>query len=431
MPSEDTHPEFLALCALAASGSLNASDERRLREHLSQCPSCRKAMAQYQVLIHKIVPAMAPDNPEESDGAPPWSLEEAEAALFQRLEEEDPESPRFEEESPADPSVDSKQTEGERVWRHMWFQYAAGLVLLAALGFAVYWQGIRRGIEAAGQNLPGHTTVPASDVSHPDNNRASTAPEHAVVDQKDAQLDALRHQLEQQDQEIAQLKAHQAQIEDDLSAKGADADRLSRERADLAQQLSAVQTSLQDAQQKLTASTNQGSENAIQVAALEAQVTELTTALHQRDQEVAREQELLDHDRDIRDLMGARDLHISDVYDVAQNGDTEKPFGRVFYTRGKSLIFYAYDLDQRPGFKNVSTFQVWGRRGPERERAINLGILYQDNTNKKRWVLKSHDPKSLAEIDAVFVTMEPDGGSQHPSSKPLLFGYLRNEPNHP
>ena len=51
--------------------------------------------------------------------------------------------------------------------------------------------------------------------------------------------------------------------------------------------------------------------------------------------------------------------------------------------------------------------------------------------NKKRWVVKSNDPKTLAHIDGVFVTVEPNGGSSHPSGTPLLFTYLRIEPNHP
>jgi hypothetical protein len=37
----------------------------------------------------------------------------------------------------------------------------------------------------------------------------------------------------------------------------------------------------------------------------------------------------------------------------------------------------------------------------------------------------------LAQIDAVFVTFEPDGGSHKPSSEPLLFAYLRLNSNHP
>jgi hypothetical protein len=48
---------------------------------------------------------------------------------------------------------------------------------------------------------------------------------------------------------------------------------------------------------------------------------------------------------------------------------------------------------------------------------ISLGIFYEDNVGKKRWVLKLDDAKTLAQIDAVFVTVEPSGGSQKPSGQ--------------
>jgi hypothetical protein len=119
------------------------------------------------------------------------------------------------------------------------------------------------------------------------------------------------------------------------------------------------------------------------------------------------------------------------VHDVAGTGETNKTYGRIFYTKGKRLIFYAYDLDAQPGVRNASSFQAWGRRGPNKEQALSLGIFYEDNAGKKRWVLKANDPKTLEDIDAVFVTVEPNGGSQHPRGKQLLFAYLRVNPNHP
>jgi len=153
--------------------------------------------------------------------------------------------------------------------------------------------------------------------------------------------------------------------------------------------------------------------------------------LDRKQEEVAKQQELLDRDRDIRELMGARDLYIAEVHDVNGKGETSKTYSRIFYTRGKKLIFYAYDLDSQPGLQNAETFQVWGRRGPDKRRARSLGILYEDNMDKKRWVLKANDPQTLEDIDAVFVTAEPNGGSQHPSGRQLLFASLRVSPNHP
>ena len=142
----------------------------------------------------------------------------------------------------------------------------------------------------------------------------------------------------------------------------------------------------------------------------------------------------LTSDRDIRELMGARKLYIADVFDVDGSSRTQKPFGRVFYTQGKSLIFYAFDLDRQPGVINASTFQVWGQREAPQGQSpspMNLGILYMDNETNRRWVMRFDDPKQLAEIDAVFVTVEPRGGSHKPTSKPFLYALLRNQVNHP
>jgi hypothetical protein len=74
---------------------------------------------------------------------------------------------------------------------------------------------------------------------------------------------------------------------------------------------------------------------------------------------------------------------------------------------------------------------AWGRGGADKQQALNLGIFYQDSGAKKRWVLKFEDARTLEHIDAVFVTVEPNGGSQKPSGKPLLFASLKIEPNHP
>ena len=109
---------------------------------------------------------------------------------------------------------------------------------------------------------------------------------------------------------------------------------------------------------------------------------------------------------------------------------TRKPYGRIFYTKGRSLIFYAFDLDHQPGIKNAA-FQAWGRNESSQGTPFNLGILFQDSEQNRRWVLRFDNPQRLAEIDAIFVTVEPHGGSQKPSGKPFLYASLRREPNHP
>jgi anti-sigma-K factor RskA len=72
-----------------------------------------------------------------------------------------------------------------------------------------------------------------------------------------------------------------------------------------------------------------------------------------------------------------------------------------------------------------------GAGGADKQQALSLGVFYQDSGAKKRWVLKFEDARTLENIEAVLVTVEPKGGSQKPSGKPLLFASLRIEPNHP
>jgi hypothetical protein len=132
--------------------------------------------------------------------------------------------------------------------------------------------------------------------------------------------------------------------------------------------------------------------------------------------------------------MGARNLYIADVFDVDGSSRTRKAFGRVFYTRGKSLILYAFDLDRQPGVRNASAFQVWGQKDRALEslkQPLNLGILFLDSESNRRWALRFDDSDKLAEIDAIFVTAEPRCGSPSPTGKPFLYAMLRKDPNHP
>lgn len=62
---------------------------------------------------------------------------------------------------------------------------------------------------------------------------------------------------------------------------------------------------------------------------------------------------------------------------------------------------------------------------------MSLGILYLDSESNRRWVLRLDDAKQLAEIDAVFVTVEPHVGNPKPTGKPFLYALLRREANHP
>ena len=427
------HDEFLELCAVSTSGQLTGEEKKRLQEHLAVCPACREALTQYEAVVSKTIPAFAPD-PENLESDPSWSQEQAEAALLQRLalEEELGTDRGGAKGEPAPNDVGRVPlSASQATWRNVWTLYAAGILLFIALGVSAYQVGIRRGVRTAAVPLPSSqkdSVVLEQQVSDAAHERAVL---RAQIEQRDREGVTLRHEVAQQSAGMGRMKLAQNQLETDLQSGQAGRQDLLQQQSDLSQRLEAAQTKAQGLQDKLGSLDQQSYQDKQRATALEAKIIDLTRLLHEREATIDQQQELLGHDRDIRELMGARDLYVAEVYDVERTGKTKIAYGRVFYTKGKSLIFYAYDLDQQAGVKSASAFQAWGRRGPDWQQALNLGVFYVDGTSKKRWVLRFDDPKALAQIDAVFVTVEPNGGSHKPSNKPLLFTYLHIDPNHP
>jgi hypothetical protein len=436
----EPHDEFQELCALSTSGELTEEEQTKLDEHLLVCATCRETIKQYESLVAHEIRAIAAkeaaETAEHIDPGPGWSQQRAEASFLNRLAEEES---REKKPGVSEPENESSKPTQQFVpftagstWRNVWTMYAAGILLAIALGVSVYQVGIRRGVDTAKATLP----RPAQQDLTPLEAQVSDAAHDrevalAQVAQRDHQVAELRRQLEKQSAELAQMKAAQDQLASDLKSSNAGKDDLAKRQTELEANLTGAQAKVQSSQQNLYGLLKQSADEQARATQLTATVNDLTRELHQRDQDLQQKDELLAKDRDIREVMGARDLHVAEVYDVAGTGETQKPYGRLFFTEGKSLIFYAYDLDQEPEVKNASTFQAWGRRGPDWGHALPLGIFYQDNASKKRWVMKLDDPKTLAQIDAVFVTVEPHGGSHKPSGKPLLFAYLKSEPNHP
>jgi len=421
----DPHHEFESLCALSTTGELTAEEWARLTEHLAHCDACREAKRQYEQVISTTMPALAVESAaeHEEESAPgSWSIEEAEAQLMESLRDE-----------PAPvhvASVSSSSLRSISRWKPA-RRYAMAASILLACSFAGYRIGVLRERGTIAIHAPATSLAPSNPVRM--NPPASfPAPSLAKkITPDDGQARASLDQTRMSEVELAKLKGQLAQLEDELTKRTADLDRSIEARADLGRQLALAQTNQQSLQTKLNQTSEQPPQGTAQSLELKTQVRDLTAALADKDREIGEERELLQHDRDIRNLIGARNLYIAEIYDVAKSGDTQKPFGRVFYTKDKSLIFYGYDLDQQRGVRKASTFQAWGSHGADRQNAVSLGLLYQDDANQKRWVLKFNDAKTIAKIDAVFITVEPDGGSAKPTTKPLLFTYLRLDPNHP
>jgi hypothetical protein len=329
-----------------------------------------------------------------------------------------------------------------RFWRHLTAQPAILSTLAALLIMAVAFGAYRFGARE-------HRRLSASAISiraaAPGAGWPALATEKTLADQllseqekKLAQLESVKSQKEA---ELVKLHAALAAVEERWSRFAAastesqtEGQAISEQRDALKNQLEALTQAFESQRSELTGLRAERDKTILRTASLEAKIDELTAMNGEQERRLKDAEQYLTSDRDIRELMGARKLYIADVFDVDGSSRTQRPFGRVFYTQGKSLIFYAFDLDHEPGVVNASTFQVWGQReAPQGEQAapMNLGILYKDNDTNRRWVMRFDEARQLAEIDAVFVTVEPRGGSHKPTGKPFLYALLRNEANHP
>jgi anti-sigma factor RsiW len=439
-PGAGPHEEFLELCAVATSGNLTEEEKKKLSEHLATCAECQKAAKEFQSVVDNAIPALAEelapeltreDRKEDSS----FNQEAAEASFLRRLSKEKKRSPEASGEADGwlSPLVvrRSRNFRGSLERFDFWLPLAAAGLLCLALGILTYRMGKHRGVDVARREQA--SAIPRAGVSQ--ETLAAVVQErdaaNARLSEQNTAISALKREMTRQLSENAKLKTLQSDQEVALENSAGEKRQLSAERDRLAQELAAGQVSLQTTEDKLRKLEKERSESVIHTASLEAQVADLSRVVTEQQKDIGKEKELLAKDKDIRELMGARKLYVAEVLDIGQTGETQKAFGRIFYTEGKSLIFYAFDIDERPGWKNANSIQAWGMRGPDRQQALNLGLFYEDNAAKKRWVLKFNDGKTLSQIDAVFVTLEPQGGSQKPSRKPFLFAYLKMDPNHP
>ena len=419
--SEHADDYFAELCALASTGTLSSVEWHQLEVHLSRCASCRALRAEYDRVLATTLPAMASSRSGFDDGqsSNSYAFEEAEAALFERIRRENIEP---------DKPVSSPQVASRL--RKFW-----PTALAAAIVFGCSYAGYRlrahhdNPLQSAHNGGEGDASIARS---VPQGLRRDLGSSPEVNDRKMAsRLSELEHRLNASASKETALEGERQSLLNQLAERNSALKEQTRHDEELEQKLSFEEADSQTLRSELDQATNQRLLLIPSSDALQRQVTDLQSELGKRDHLIAKQEELLDHDGDIRNLMGARDLYIGEIYDVAKSGKTQKPFGRVFYTQGKSLVFYAYDLDQQPGVELASTFQAWGRKGIDQKHDVSLGIFYQDDQNKMRWVLKSNDSVTLSKLDAVFVTIEPHGESSKPTGKPLLFTYLRLPPNHP
>ena len=439
---ERSHSEYFEeLCALAASGQVSEEELVELQDHMQECAACRSAYSDFSDLVRNKLILADSEVTHLSAGSGVFLHN---TALKQR----------FLTRARKQGLVLSPNPESESFWsrfaKWLWPQLTyqrvsaavIGILLLTigALGYSMLQSNTRYRQLAFEMAAPSEAgSRPRATAVAPEPSRESTsaaAPTSAVLPPVANTAEEL--ELAQARRDYAASEERARDLQDQLQAAAAELGSVRGQLEEATVSRTLLATRLAETEQNFNRVSDELQDlragrfkDSATILAQDSRIQELSRQLSAQTEILDRERTLLAAGRDIHDLMGARNLHIVDVYDVDTKGKDSQAFGRVFYTEAKSLIFYAFDLGDRNTEKRNASFQVWGTSGPTQSTAQSLGIFYVDDQKQNRWVLQFENPAVLSEIDSVFVTVEPPGGSSKPTGHKLLYAYLKANPNHP
>jgi hypothetical protein len=438
------------MCSLAITGQLGGAQMCELDEHIAACESCRKFLGEIAQVSVQTMPLLAEKHGPAPKIMPPHGIRER---FLARLASETNDSengntlrtfpmpagrarPISLERETVRP-IDDERPSSVRALRAIvppwWRPLAVGAGCLV-VAIAAYYAGVHRTIQSSPQLTQVHPAV-------------LPAPPPPEITPKATDSDRM-NELERQKSE---LEMKLVGMKQELATAESERESLSNELASAKEKLATLttQTASRSAQDAPVASQQAGE----QVATLQVQVDrlgqrlaeeevsldvqkqtskELSAKLDSTSSDLQRERDLKSAKSEVGDLVAARNLHIVDVYDADGNGRRQQSFGRVFYIEGKSLVFYAYDLDDPSRFKANVVFHVWGGKAGMKEVTRSLGILHKDDAGQNRWAMTFDDPSVLSQINSVFVTAESTNKHyDEPHGKKVLYAYFGSQPNHP
>ena len=408
------HDQLRELCVLAAAGDVPPMESERLRIHLNECAPCRQLFEELRDL-HAVEFANLPCSAVAADSQRESRLKDSilRAARGESLRLADAEPSVMEHRS-----APIRFTGPIRPNRRLLVGISIG-ALAASLVFAFSPKRVvnpplpSRIMEVAAVPV---APAPQSQVANEQSHEEQLL--RAKVAALEGERASLEHRLEHSESENQKLQSDQTEKQKEVADLSTDLQRVRAEEASASQKLEQL-----------------NADRANQQVAIAAQNREIVS-LNERLEAIAASQDrnldVVSAERQLRELVGARNFHLQDVYDTDSDGKTKKAFGRVFYAEGQTLLFYAYDLSDRHSDNGKYAYYVWGNKDGNLEAVRNLGALNRDDDAQKRWKLKVSDAKVLADIDRVFVTVEAVGKlGPRPRGKQILHAYLGSPPNHP
>jgi hypothetical protein len=444
--------KFEELAAIAAVGELSALELHYFEEHVSQCPACLAAYQEFSKIAATdlgVALARRAARSEEAAAHPTPQEHAAGLAQLARLRKKLDKKPQEQSAAIRGEAATGVQGTVKRELapdpkpRPQWFRPTAIYGIAAALvvamvggGFALSWHFEK---EMMAQRARAHELQTLLAFEKQQQEQGSLAKTAIVrsLEESQQQRDVLQKSVENLQKSLVSMRTENAalsaqektaessvaqaisrteHLQEELAASKMDKDRLAKLQAQAQSTLNEALAELYQLRQARVESARGEPDNAET-----GSLVETATAA----QPNAAPSEV-----EARDLFGARDLHIVDVSDVDGRGNNKRAFGRVYYVEKKLLVFYAFDLQDKQGVKR-GVFQAWGYREANVGKPLSLGLFSVDDTVMKRWVLKESRPDVLSHIDAVFVTLEPPGGSKSPNGHKLLYANLIGPPNHP
>lgn len=436
------HRRFEEMCTLAVTAQLGGAQMCELNEHVATCASCRKVLESLAQVSVQTMPLLADRRAPTMQATPPPGMRER---VLSRLISEELDQTKegsasaaftksllmsagrravpegIEEERPS--SVSKFFLRPSLRWS------LATVSACVIIGMAAYRAGEWKVSQAP--QLLAHVPAPLAPAP-PAYAPTNDANRVLALEQQKSELES---KLVKLNQEMASAAGERESLSKELAAAREQLANLTAQTANAPKALPVVgppPSEVATLQAQVARLNQRLSESEVNLAIQKQTSEALTARLDAAAGELQRERDLKSAKSEIGDLMAARSLHIVDVYDADPNGKRQRSFGRVFYIEGKSLVFYAYDLDDSGRFKANVVFHVWGGKAGVKQVTHSLGILHKDDAGQNRWAMTFDDPNVLGQINSVFVTAE--SASKHydePHGKKVLYAYFGSPPNHP
>jgi hypothetical protein len=402
------HSQFEELAALKAGGFLSDEELTELREHAKDCVECQRAEGEFGGLVRSVLPLTVSPVREFMDIARTRPDSGLRGRFLQRARLE---GVAF------SPNVDgSIRHPGRRLG--FFVQAATALVtaIVVALLYGTYWHPDSRGSMQTQEQVE------------------QLKRENSVLT---ASLSKLNDSLSASQREIQNLRTelgNATNTAENLRRNGdqarGDAERSSSQNAQLLDEARNQEKLLADARDEAARVNQLRFKDEASLVEEEVRIAQLSDKLRIASATLDMERQLAAAGQDVRELMASRQLHVIDVRDTDSDGNTNKAFGRVFLTEGKSLTFYGFDLNEDRALDAKRGFQVWAVPEAGKNTPRSLGLLRVDAKAHGRWVLKLDNPELVGKINSVFVTVGPAAGGKQPSGQKMLYAYL-GQANHP